>query len=97
MVVASIFGGIWTGIEGVFIAVVNNLIAALGGAVSGLLSILPNMPALPTLPDAFVTAEAWVAWFFPVGTVVDIIAAFTSLWVLWMGVSLILNWAKARV
>lgn len=95
MVVASILGGVWSGIEAALVSALNAIIAGLGAAVSGLLSLLPDMPALPTLPAAFTTAEGWVAWVFPVGTVVDILVWATTVWVLWQGVSLILRWAKA--
>jgi hypothetical protein len=73
----------------------NALIAALGTVIAGLFSLLPDMPALPTLPDAMVTAEAWVAWVFPVSTVFDILVFGFSMWLLWQAVALALRWARA--
>jgi hypothetical protein len=74
---------------------INALIAALAAIIGALISLLPNMPDLPELPAPFVTAEAWVAWFFPVGTVVDILAFWLSMWLLWQVIALAMRWAKA--
>lgn len=94
IVVATIFGGIWDGIQAAIIATINAVITALADVITGLLSVLPDMPALPTLPSEFTTAEGWVAWFFPVGTVADILVWGTTVWVTWTAISLVLRWAK---
>lgn len=77
------------------ISAVNAVIKALGSAITGLLSILPNMPDLPDLPQPFLTAEAWVAWFFPVSTVVDVLSFCATVWLVWQLASIALRWAKA--
>lgn len=77
------------------IRALNALIAALAAAVSALLSILPNMPGLPDPPAALVTAEGWVAWAFPVGTVLQILTFTLAVFLLWQVVAIVLRWAKA--
>jgi len=94
-IVASIFSGIWSGIEAALISTINSIISALATAINALLSILPDMPDLPSLPSAFTTAEGWVSWFFPVGTVADILIWGATVWVIWQAISLVLRWAKA--
>jgi hypothetical protein len=83
------------GMVGLVVAALNALIAAIGAVLSVLFSILPTMPDLPDLPDAITTAESWVAWFFPVGTVVDILTFVAAMWLLFQIVALVLRWAKA--
>jgi hypothetical protein len=77
------------------IPALNAVIAALGAAAAAALALLPDMPALPDLPEPMVTAEAWVAWFFPVNTVWDILVFALSMWVLWNVVAIALRWGKA--
>jgi hypothetical protein len=76
------------------IACINAVIAALGFVLQGLFDLLPDLPDLPELPDPFVTAEEWVSWFFPVGTVIDALAFVLTMWLLWQAVALALRWAK---
>jgi amino acid transporter len=73
----------------------NAIIAALAVVIGGLFSLLPDMPDLPDLPTPFVTAESWVAWFFPVSTVVDILGFWLAMWLIWQVIALALRWAKA--
>jgi hypothetical protein len=77
------------------VACLNALIAALGAVLAALFALLPDLPALPDLPDSMVTAESWVAWFFPISTVVDILTWGFAMWLLWQAVALALRWAKA--
>lgn len=74
---------------------INMVIKGLSIIVIALLLVLPDMPSLPSLPTAFVTAEGWVAWFWPVSTTVDIFAFIFTAWLIWLGVSIGLRWAKA--
>jgi hypothetical protein len=67
----------------------------LAAAAAAALALLPDMPALPDLPTPMVTAEAWVAWFFPVETVWNILVFCLSMWVLWNVVAIALRWARA--
>lgn len=87
--------GLWDMIEGLAVAALNAIIAALGAVLEPLVELLPEMPALPSMPDGFVTAYGWVAWFFPVGTVLDILAFTLTVWLLWSLVVIALRWAKA--
>jgi hypothetical protein len=73
----------------------NLLLAALGTLIEGFVILMPDMPDLPTMPGAMLTALAWINWFFPVGTVVQILTFLFGAWLLWQAVVLILRWAKA--
>lgn len=75
--------------------IVNAIVAGIAAILSPMVSTLPDMPALPTMPAAFTTAYSWVAWFFPVGTLVDVLAFVLAMWIVWQVVVLILRWAKA--
>lgn len=94
MIVASILGSIGDAIVGAVVAALNALIAALATVIGALFAALPDLPSLPSPPTAMLTAEAWVAWFFPVSTVVDILVFVLSMWLLWTIVALGLRWAK---
>jgi hypothetical protein len=76
--------------------IVNGFIVAVATVLEAVRSILPEMPALPAPPDALVTAESWVAWVFPVGTLLDVLAFVISMVVIWEVVVLVLRWAKAH-
>jgi hypothetical protein len=91
--------GIWDALIGamadVVTSAINALVAALAFVIAGLFALLPNMPDLPELPEPFVTAESWVAWFFPVSTLLNILAFWLAMWLLWQVIALALRWAKA--
>jgi hypothetical protein len=74
---------------------VNQLIIGVALAIAVVVAIMPNMPTLPALPSEFVTAEGWVAWFWPVNTTIDIITFMITAWLVWLGVATILRWARA--
>jgi len=82
-------------IVSIVVGAVNALLAAIGAILSVIVAALPDMPDLPELPAPFVTAESWVAWFFPVGTLLDILAFWLAMWLLWQITALVLRWAKA--
>jgi hypothetical protein len=92
---AGVIDSILSAIGDLVLGAVNALINALGVVISALLSFLPNMPAIPDPPDALVTAESWVAWFFPVSTVIDILTFWLAMWLIWQVIALALRWAKA--
>lgn len=76
--------------------VVNAIVAALAALLTALVAADPvNMPALPTLPAPFTTALGWVAWVFPVGTAVDILAFLLTAWLAWQVIAILLRWVKA--
>lgn len=77
------------------VGVLNALIAALAAVIGALFALLPDMPPLPDLPEPMATAEAWVAWVFPVQTVWDILVFGFAMWLLWQAVAIALRWAKA--
>lgn len=83
-----------TSIANLVIGAVNALIAGLGAVLSALISALPSMPALPTLPDSMVTAESWVAWVFPVSTLIEVLTFVSTMYLLWNIVAIGLRWAK---
>lgn len=84
-----------SGIAALVVDALNALIAALGATVAALVAILPEMPALPDPPAALLTAEAWVAWAFPVGTLLDCLAFSVTVLAVWYLVVIALRWAKA--
>lgn len=90
-----IWSPLFDGVVGLLIKAVNGLIAALAAALSAFFAALPDMPELPEPPGAIETASSWVAWFFPVGALVDVLAFVLSMWLLWQAVALALRWAKA--
>lgn len=77
------------------VGALNLVIAALALFASGLFAVMPGMPAIPSMPGPMTTALSWVAWAFPVGTVVDIFAFVLVAWLAWQGVAIGLRWAKA--
>lgn len=89
------FGFILEGIEALAVKAFNALLAAIGAALSAAISVLPDMPALPDPPTALVTAESWVAWAFPVGTMLDVLAFVLVIFLLWQLVAIALRWARA--
>jgi hypothetical protein len=76
------------------VSVLNAVIAALAAAVNAVLSLFPAMPSTPTLPTQFTSVMGWINWFFPVGTLVSIIAFLVTAWLLWMALATVLRWAK---
>lgn len=78
------------------IAVLNAIILALGTAAQLIVAGIPvDMPDAPELPAPFATGLHWVAWVFPVSTVLDILLFFLSAWLMWQAVALALRWIKA--
>lgn len=88
-------GQLLSGIGQLVIDALNGLIAALGTVLQGFFDLLPDLPDLPDEPDSVVTASSWVAWFFPVSTLLDVLAFILSMWLLWQAVAIALRWAKA--
>jgi len=76
------------------VALVNAVLGAFATAINAVMAILPSMPNLPSLPTPFVTAESWVAWFFPVGTVIDVLGTVLALWLVWNVIAIALRWGK---
>jgi hypothetical protein len=90
-----VVGALIAGAKALVVALLNALIRALADVVNAVLSILPNMPALPQPPAVLVTAEGWVAWVFPVGTVLSILGFTITVFLIWQLVAIALRWAKA--
>lgn len=87
--------GLLSGIAGLVVGALNALIAALAVAVMAALTLLPEMPAFPTPPPALVLAESWVAWVFPVQTLINVLLFVLSMFFLWQMIAIALRWAKA--
>jgi hypothetical protein len=74
---------------------VNLVIAGLAAFVQALIDLDPiSFPDIPDWPDAMTTAYGWVAWVFPVGVVIDVLAFVLVAWLAWQLVALGLRWAK---
>lgn len=74
---------------------INAVVVALALVVGTVVGLMPDVPDAPSLPGPMQTALQWVAWFFPVGTLVAAFAFIAGAWLIWLGVSTILRWAKA--
>lgn len=77
------------------VSAANFLIAGLGLAIEGLLTILPPMPELPEVPDIVTTGFAYAKYWFPVDFFLTLLALGLTLWAAWFIVSIPLRWAKA--
>lgn len=75
--------------------VINAVVIALAFVVGAVMGLMPDIPTAPALPDAMTTALSWIAWAFPVDTLVSIFAFLVAAWAIWFGVSIGLRWAKA--
>jgi hypothetical protein len=74
---------------------VNLVIAGLAAFVQFLVDADPvSFPSVPAWPDAMTAAYGWIAWVFPVGVVIDILAFVVVAWLAWQLVALGLRWAK---
>lgn len=73
----------------------NLLLAALGGLIAALAELLPPMPDTPSVPSQITLVADWIAWFFPVGTVIDILVFLLAAWLLMQVVLIVMRWAKA--
>jgi hypothetical protein len=80
---------------GALVAVANLVIAGLAAFVQGIIDLSPvSFPDIPDWPAPMETALGWIAWVFPVGTVVQILAFVVVAWLAWQLVALGLRWAK---
>jgi hypothetical protein len=82
------------GIVALVVKAFNGLIAVLAAAANAVLSLLPGMPSFPTMPTQVSNVLGWINWFFPVGTLVDILTTLVAAWLIWMVVRVPLRWAK---
>jgi len=73
---------------------INALVIALAAVVSVVTALMPTIPSAPSLPGPMTTALAWIAWFFPIGTLIDIMAFLLTAWLIWIGVSVVLRWVR---
>jgi hypothetical protein len=82
-------------IETAVVVVFNGLLTAIGTIIGALLAVMPTIPDPPALPGAMTTALSWIAWVFPVGTMISVFAFMFAAWLLWFVVSIVLRWARA--
>lgn len=91
------------GLVALVVPALNAAIAALGAAAAAAVALLPDMPDLPDEPSFFTSDTPgsgtsspveWVAWFFPVHTVVQALTFVLAMWLLWQAVAVALRWAK---
>lgn len=82
-------------IETALAFVFNALVSALAAVVGGLLGLLPSMPSMPSMPSQVSDALGFAAWFFPIGTVVNIFGFLVGAWLIWLIVSMGLRWIRA--
>lgn len=82
-------------IESGAITAFNLVIAGLGFVVGNTVGLMPDVPAYPDVPSWFTNAASWVAWVFPVHQAVLVFGFILAAWLVWLGVSTVLHWAKA--
>jgi uncharacterized membrane protein YdbT with pleckstrin-like domain len=71
----------------------NLIIAGIGAAITTLIALLPDMPTYtPFITDSSLLSTA--NWFYPFGALVDAIGAVLTLWAVWLGIRIILNWLR---
>lgn len=74
----------------------NWIIAGLGAIIEAAIELLPDMPDLPERPEWITLGFTWVGYWFPVGYLLEVMAAVFLLWVAWFVVRIPLRWAKAN-
>lgn len=75
---------------------VNRVIAALAAVVAAALAAWPiTMPGLPTMPAALETALGWVAFFFPLETLAQVLLFLVTAMLAWMALAILLRWVRA--
>jgi len=80
--------------EGIIFCI-NLVIQSIGDLIAYMVSLLPNMPTLPTLPHDFDTWLGYGAYWFPVSFLFTLGAALLAIWLAWMVIAIPLRWAKA--
>lgn len=81
-------------VETALVFVLNGVILALAAIVGVVTGLMPDIPSAPSLPGPLTTALSWIAWFFPVGTLIDVLAFLLAAWLIWIGVATVLRWVK---
>ena len=74
--------------------VVNLIVTGFAAALQAVLDNQIPFPALPDVPTHLQTAAAFVAWFFPVATLLQVLATFGTLTLAWTFVAIALRWGK---
>lgn len=73
--------------------VINIVIKGLGAFIALVVDLLPELPGLPDAAPP--TAVSWLAWGFPVATVLAAAAALCTMYGVFLLVRIALKWAKA--
>ncbi|HEY8723495.1 MAG TPA: hypothetical protein VIL92_06500 [Gaiellaceae bacterium] len=87
---------LWSGLVSVVVDALNAIIAAIGVVLAAMLGLLPDMPDLASPPSQVTMVEGWVAWVFPVQSMVNLLAFVAAMYLIWWVVSIALRWAKAE-
>ena len=80
----------WIADQGV--AIINLILKGFGALLAGAVSILPGFPEAPPMPGEIASAFLWVV---PVGQIVIALSGVVAAWTVFLGVKVVLNWAKA--
>lgn len=71
----------------------NVIIVGLGAFIAFAIGLLPELPALPAAAPP--KAVSWLAWGFPVSTVLAAAAALCTMYGVFLLARIALKWAKA--
>src|SRR3954468_14510937 len=72
---------------------INAVIVGFAAAAAAVLALLPALPTPPGPPSSGVLQ--WVAYIYPMGAMLAVVATFIGLWVAFLAVKIPLKWFKA--
>lgn len=77
------------------VSLFNLIMVGVGAAIDGLAHLLPVFPAYSSfLPTGLLAA---VNWFYPVGALAAALGTVASMYLVWLGVRIALNWLKVTM
>lgn len=103
MIIAGILSGISSLIDGLVgwietaaVWVINLVITGIATDVNLVVSLLPSMPAQPTIPQPINVGLDWVGYWFPMSYLFNLIVTMGAIWLTWIVIRIPLRWGKAN-
>lgn len=75
--------------------IINSAISWLTGMIAKVVDLLPDSPFSFDIPDYVRDIVGYINFFFPIGTFVEILGAWTACILVWYVASLLMRWIKA--